>query len=69
MERRIMGDATTKTLLKEMIQVPGNRNRAIITFVLMMFSQMTGVNSIVGPVMLRLFAQAEHPLSALEDDC
>lgn len=45
-ERRLMGDATTKTLFKEMLLVPGNRNRAIITVVLMICQQMTGVNAI-----------------------
>lgn len=45
-ERRLMGDATTKALIKEMVKVPGNRNRAIITIVLMICQQMTGVNAI-----------------------
>lgn len=46
-ERRLTGDATFKTLLKEMVLVPGNRNRAIISVMLMIFQQMTGVNAIV----------------------
>jgi hypothetical protein len=46
-ERRIVGDATTATLFKEMWQVPGNRKRAIITITLMICQQMTGVNAIV----------------------
>ena len=46
-ERRLVGDATTKTLLKEMLVIPGNRKRAIITVVLMICQQMTGVNAIV----------------------
>jgi hypothetical protein len=46
-ERRIVGDANTKTLFKEMWQVPGNRKRAIITVTLMICQQMTGVNAIV----------------------
>jgi MFS family permease len=45
-ERRIVGDANTKTLFKEMWQVPGNRKRAIITVTLMICQQMTGVNAI-----------------------
>ncbi|RDA91602.1 hypothetical protein CP533_4650 [Ophiocordyceps camponoti-saundersi (nom. inval.)] len=45
-ERRLMGDATALTLLKEMVLIPGNRNRAIISVVLMICQQMTGVNSI-----------------------
>lgn len=46
-ERRLVGDATTKTLLKEMLVIPGNRKRAIISVVLMICQQMTGVNAIV----------------------
>ncbi|RDA88286.1 hypothetical protein CP532_0336 [Ophiocordyceps camponoti-leonardi (nom. inval.)] len=45
-EKRLMGDATAVTLLKEMVLIPGNRNRAIISVVLMICQQMTGVNSI-----------------------
>ncbi|PNY28137.1 Quinate permease, partial [Tolypocladium capitatum] len=45
-ERRLTGDATAKALLKEMFMVPGNRNRAIISIVLMICQQMTGVNAI-----------------------
>jgi hypothetical protein len=46
-ERRLVGDATTKTLLKEMVTIPGNRRRAIISVMLMICQQMTGVNAIV----------------------
>ncbi|KAL2264599.1 hypothetical protein VTJ83DRAFT_7109 [Remersonia thermophila] len=45
-ERRLVGDATTKTLLKEMWLIPGNRKRAIISIMLMVWQQMTGVNAI-----------------------
>ncbi|KOS21356.1 putative quinate permease [Escovopsis weberi] len=45
-ERRLTGDAGFKTLLKEMFTVPGNRNRAVISVLLMIFQQMTGVNAI-----------------------
>jgi len=45
-ERRLIGDATTKTLLKEMWLIPGNRKRAIISIMLMVCQQMTGVNAI-----------------------
>ncbi|PHH61728.1 hypothetical protein CDD81_8020 [Ophiocordyceps australis] len=45
-ERRLTGDTTVKTLFKEMLTIPGNRNRALITVVLMICQQMTGVNSI-----------------------
>ncbi|EGS19442.1 putative sugar transporter protein [Thermochaetoides thermophila DSM 1495] len=45
-ERRLIGEASTKTLLKEMWLVPGNRKRAIISVFLMIWQQMTGVNAI-----------------------
>lgn len=45
-ERRLTGDATAKTLLKEMFTIPGNRKRAIISIVLMICQQLTGVNAI-----------------------
>lgn len=54
-ERRLAGDATALTLLKEMALVPGNRNRAIISVVLMVCQQMTGVNAIVRASCLPLF--------------
>lgn len=47
MERRLTGGASAKTLWKEMITIPGNRKRAIISIVLMICQQMTGVNAIV----------------------
>ena len=47
LERRLTGDATAKTLMKEMFQVPGNRKRALISIMLMICQQMTGVNAIV----------------------
>jgi hypothetical protein len=46
-EKRLIGDATTKALLKEMWTIPGNRKRAIISVMLMIWQQMTGVNAIV----------------------
>ena len=46
-ERALTGDATTKTLFKELIQVPGNRNRALLSIMLMICQQMTGANAIV----------------------
>ncbi|KXX78528.1 Quinate permease [Madurella mycetomatis] len=45
-EKRLIGDASTKTLLKEMWVIPGNRKRAIISVMLMIWQQMTGVNAI-----------------------
>ncbi|KAK7432476.1 hypothetical protein QQZ08_001041 [Neonectria magnoliae] len=45
-ERRLTGDASAKTLFKEMWQVPGNRKRAIISVLLMVCQQMTGVNAV-----------------------
>ena len=49
-EKRLIGDATTKALLKEMWTIPGNRKRAIISVMLMIWQQMTGVNAIVRPL-------------------
>jgi hypothetical protein len=46
-ERRLVGDATAWTLLKEMWLIRGNRNRALISIGLMVCQQMTGVNAIV----------------------
>lgn len=48
-ERRLVGDAGTKTLIKEMLTIPSNRKRALISVMLMICQQMTGVNAIVGP--------------------
>ncbi|KAK4126316.1 putative sugar transporter protein [Parathielavia appendiculata] len=45
-ETRLIGDATTKALLREMWLIPGNRKRAIISIMLMIWQQMTGVNAI-----------------------
>ncbi|KAK4150244.1 putative sugar transporter protein [Chaetomidium leptoderma] len=45
-EKRLIGDASTKALLKEMWTIPGNRKRAIISVMLMIWQQMTGVNAI-----------------------
>ncbi|WYZ38722.1 hypothetical protein EsH8_III_000636 [Colletotrichum jinshuiense] len=45
-ERRLVGDATAVTLLKEMWLIPGNRKRAILTVLLMTCQQMAGVNAI-----------------------
>ena len=36
-ERMLVGDATTKALLKEMWLIPSNRKRAIITCLLMVW--------------------------------
>lgn len=45
-EKRVMGDATFKTLQKEMWTVATNRKRAILSIVLMICQQMTGTNAI-----------------------
>lgn len=45
-EKRVMGDATFKTLQKEMWTVATNRKRAILSIVLMVCQQMTGTNAI-----------------------
>lgn len=45
-ERRLVGDTSTMTLLKEMWLVPSNRKRAIISIALMIAQQLTGVNAV-----------------------
>ncbi|ORY71176.1 general substrate transporter [Pseudomassariella vexata] len=45
-ERRLVGDATAWTLMKEMWFIPGNRKRALISIGLMICQQMTGTNAI-----------------------
>ncbi|KAI1501122.1 putative MFS quinate transporter [Biscogniauxia marginata] len=44
-ERRLVGDATAWTLLREMWVLSGNRNRALISIGLMVCQQLTGVNA------------------------
>lgn len=65
-ERRLIGDAGFKTLLKEMVTIPGNRNRAIISVLLMIFQQMTGVNAIVrsAPSEIQVHPAMEHVVAA-----
>lgn len=45
-ERRLMGAANFKSLMREMWLLPANRKRAIMTIVLMICQQLTGVNAI-----------------------
>ncbi|KAG5969063.1 hypothetical protein E4U58_001652 [Claviceps cyperi] len=45
-ERCLMGDANLRSLMRELWLVPANRKRAIITVVLMICQQLTGVNAI-----------------------
>jgi MFS family permease len=45
-ERRLTGDASAKTLFREMWLIPGNRKRAIISVLLMICQQMTGTNAV-----------------------
>lgn len=45
-ERLLTGDATAATLWREMVTIPGNRKRAIISILLMICQQMTGVNAV-----------------------
>ncbi|OAA41715.1 General substrate transporter [Metarhizium rileyi] len=45
-ERRLMGDASFKSIMREMWLVPANRKRAVISMVLMICQQLTGVNAI-----------------------
>lgn len=49
MERRLIGEATSWTLLKEMWTIAGNRKRALISIGLMVCQQMTGTNTLVSP--------------------
>lgn len=44
-QRRLVGNAGLKGLLKEMWTVPGNRKRALISIALMICQQMTGTNA------------------------
>lgn len=44
-ERRLVGDANFKTLMREMWTIPGNRKRALISIGLMICQQMTGTNA------------------------
>lgn len=46
-ERRLTGGSSAKALLREMFLIAGNRKRAIISIVLMICQQLTGVNAIV----------------------
>lgn len=58
-ERRLTGDASAKALMLEMVKVPGNRKRALISIMLMICQQMTGVNAIVSSCIL--FPQGNIP--------
>jgi len=44
-ERRLIGDAGFKDLMREMWLIPGNRKRALISVGLMICQQMTGTNA------------------------
>lgn len=44
-ERRLIGDAKFKDLMREMWLIPGNRKRALISVGLMICQQMTGTNA------------------------
>lgn len=41
-ERQLTGGSSFKDLVKEMVKIPGNRKRALITVGLMICQQMTG---------------------------
>lgn len=41
-EKRLTGNASASTLWKELVTIPGNRKRAIISVLLMVCQQMTG---------------------------
>lgn len=42
-EKRLTGNASASTLWKELVTIPGNRKRAIISVLLMVCQQMTGL--------------------------
>ena len=44
-ERRLIGNATFKDLMREMWTIPGNRKRVLISIGLMIGQQMTGTNA------------------------
>ena len=44
-ERRLIGDAKFKDLMREMWTIPGNRKRALLSVGLMICQQMTGTNA------------------------
>jgi hypothetical protein len=46
-ERRLAGGSSSAALFREMFFIPGNRNRALISIMLMICQQLTGVNAIV----------------------
>lgn len=43
-EKRLTGNASASTLWKELVTIPGNRKRAIISVLLMVCQQMTGLS-------------------------
>ncbi|KAM3539860.1 hypothetical protein ARSEF1564_007230 [Beauveria bassiana] len=45
-ERRLTGGSSSAALFREMFLIPGNRNRALISIMLMICQQLTGVNAI-----------------------
>lgn len=64
MERRLIGEATSWILLKEMWTIAGNRKRALISIGLMICQQMTGTNTLVSGK-----SEMSHPLfSVLSTD-
>ncbi|KAH6695770.1 quinate permease [Plectosphaerella plurivora] len=59
-ERNLIGDATFMNLQKEMWTIKGNRNRALISIVLMICQQMTGTNALnsYAPLMFKSLGMA-----------
>lgn len=47
-ERELVGGSSTRALFTELVMVPSNRKRAFIVVMLMIWQQLTGVNSVVG---------------------
>ncbi len=51
-ERRLTGGSSPKALFREMFFIAGNRNRALISIMLMICQQLTGVNAIVSRIVV-----------------
>lgn len=63
LERRLAGDGSWRVLWKEMLTIPGNRNRLIISVILMMFQQMTGTNAIVSIYVSQVYHRVDGTIS------
>lgn len=66
MERRLIGEATSWMILKEMWTIAGNRKRALISIGLMACQQMTGTNTLVSELTMIKFTIYSHNLFIAE---